>query len=105
MLGASCARDEPRRRRPRMTRPRPTVVAAPKQPAPEPPPARPSVTVKGLTGTLNKDDVHQTMDAKQPAFDACIGQSRRGLRWVSGAIRFAFRVDAEGQVQEVHAVE
>jgi hypothetical protein len=82
-----------------------TVVAVPKRAAPPPPPPRPTVTVKGLTGTLNKDDVHQTMDAKQSEFDACIGQTRRGLRWISGAIRFAFRVDAEGLVQEVHPIE
>lgn len=102
----SCAADEPARRPQRQIR-KPTVIAAPPPPVQPPPlpPPRPTVTVKGLTGTLNKDDVHQTMDAKQSEFDACIGQTRRGLRWISGVIRFAFRVDAEGQVQEVHATE
>jgi hypothetical protein len=45
------------------------------------------------------------MEAQQPAFDACIYECRRNLRWVSGAISFAFRVGAEGQVEEVHAIE
>ena len=63
------------------------------------------VKVKGLTGTLNLDDVHQTMDAQRHALDACIGESRRTLRWVSGAIRFAFLVDAEGHVKDVHPIE
>jgi hypothetical protein len=57
-----------------------------------------NVRVEGLTGTLNKDDVHQTMDAYQPVFDGCIAQSRRSLHWVSGAIAFAFKVDAQGRV-------
>jgi hypothetical protein len=57
-----------------------------------------NVHVQGLSGTLNKDDVHQTMEAYQPVFDACIAQSRRTLRWVSGAIQFAFQVDADGRV-------
>jgi hypothetical protein len=61
--------------------------------------------VKGLTGTLNLDDVHQTMDGRQDAFDACIEMSRRSLRLVSGAIRFAFKVGADGAVQEVHTTE
>jgi outer membrane biosynthesis protein TonB len=45
------------------------------------------------------------MEAQQPAFDACIQRCRRGLRWVSGAMRFAFKVDAEGRILDVHAVE
>jgi hypothetical protein len=82
----------------------PRIVATPiAAAAPEAPPAAP-VRVKGLTGTLNKDDVHQTMEAQQPAFDACIAESRRSVRWVSGAIRFAFKVDAEGKVADVHPI-
>jgi hypothetical protein len=83
------------------------VVAAPIAASARPPPAPPpsTVRIKGLTGTLNKDDVHQTMDAQQPAFDACIQQCRRSVRWVSGAIRFAFTVDADGKVAEVHPTQ
>jgi hypothetical protein len=57
-----------------------------------------NIKVNGLTGTLNKNDVHQAMDARQVEFNACIRQSRRSLKFVSGAIRYAFRVDAAGQV-------
>src|ERR1043165_7751818 len=81
--------------------PPPPVTEAP----PEPPPPKPTSTVKGLTGTLNLDDVHQTMDERQNAFDACIEMSRRSLRRVSGAIRFAFKVGADGTVEEVHTTE
>jgi hypothetical protein len=63
------------------------------------------VNIRGLTGTLNTDDVHQTMEARKAALDACIGESRRSLRWISGSIRFAFQVDAQGQVSEVHPTE
>jgi hypothetical protein len=72
-------------------------------PAPEPePPRRSTVAIRGLTGTLNTDDVHQTMDTRQEELDACIMESRRRLRWVSGAIQFSFKVDAEGMVEDVH---
>lgn len=60
-----------------------------------------NIKVKGLTGTLNKGDVHQTMDGRQPLFHACIQESRRSLRWVSGAIGWAFKVDAEGRIAEL----
>jgi hypothetical protein len=59
------------------------------------------LNVKGLTGTLNKGDIHQTMEQRQPDFDACVAESRRSLGWVSGAMRFAFKVDAEGRIAEV----
>jgi hypothetical protein len=102
----ACGSDAPARR---PAPPRPKVIAAPiAQPAPPPPappPPRSTVSIRGLTGTLNKDDVHQTMEAQQPVFDTCIGESRRSVRWVSGSIRFAFKVDAEGKVAEVHPTE
>jgi hypothetical protein len=61
-----------------------------------------NIQIKGLSGTLNKGDVHQTMETRQGQFDACIEESRRSLRWVSGSIRFAFKVDGEGRIAEVH---
>lgn len=87
----------------------PLVAASEPVPAPAPEPAPPpptsSVRIKGLTGTLNKDDVHQTMEARQPELDACILESRRRIRLVSGTIRFSFKVDAEGRVEDVHPTE
>lgn len=59
------------------------------------------VAVSGLKGTLNKDDVHQTMDARQRALNACIQEARRGSQWVGGPLRFAFKVDGEGRVMKV----
>ena len=56
------------------------------------------VQVSGLTGTLNKGDIHQTMEGRQELFDACIAESRRRLQWVSGAIHFSFKVDGQGTI-------
>jgi len=61
--------------------------------------------VRGLRGTLNHDDVVQTMDAQHGALFGCIEQGRRSARWVAGSIRFAFKVDPEGQPTDVRAVE
>ena len=84
----------------------PTAVpAAGTSAAPAGAPAAPQVVVKGLTGTLNKDDVHQTMEAQQPAFKACIEQHRRSVRWVSGTMRFAFKVDGAGRVLDARPVQ
>jgi hypothetical protein len=84
-----------------------TAVAPPAAPpafslAPGNTDARSKIQIKGLTGTLNKGDIHQTMEARQGDFDACIEASRRRLRWVSGSIRFAFKVDGEGRILDVH---
>jgi hypothetical protein len=94
----------------KLTAPVTQAAVAANAPVPPPPPSeagRPKsrVTIKGLTGTLNKDDVHQTMEARQEALDQCIAESRRRLRWVSGTIRFAFKVDAQGAVADVHPTE
>lgn len=77
-------------------------VAAPARRASEPADdPLPDVRVRGLTGTLNHDDVHQTMDARQPELDRCIDEIRRRHRWVSGTIKFSFAVDGSGAVEEV----
>jgi hypothetical protein len=60
------------------------------------------IAVSGLKGTLNKDDVHQTMEARQRHFDACIHQAQRSVGWVSGGVRYAFKVDGRGRVAELH---
>ena len=62
------------------------------------------IKVQGLTGTLNKGDVHQTMEAQQHLFDACIQESRRSVRWVSGSIKYAFKVNGEGRIFELRPV-
>lgn len=102
-----CASESAARRpppKPQITAP---VIAPVAEPAPVPPPAPvpASVRIRGLTGTLNKDDVHQTMEARQNELDACIHESRRRLRLVSGTIKFSFKVDAEGAVEDVHPTE
>jgi hypothetical protein len=62
------------------------------------------IAVSGLKGTLNKDDVHQTMEARQRHFDACIHQTQRSVGWVSGSVKYAFKVDSRGRVAELHPV-
>jgi hypothetical protein len=84
------------------------VITAPPRPVAEDttaahPDSYANVAVQGLKGTLNKGDVHQTMEARQDEFDRCIRESQRSLRWVSGAIRFAFRVDGAGRIADAHA--
>jgi hypothetical protein len=59
------------------------------------------IAVSGLKGTLNKDDVHQTMEARQRHFDACIRQTQRTVGWVSGSVKYAFKVDSRGRVAEL----
>jgi hypothetical protein len=59
------------------------------------------IEVKGLKGTLNKDDVHQAMDARQRDFDQCIAQARRTVQWLSGSLKFAFKVDGQGRIAEL----
>jgi len=90
------------------------VIAPVSDAVPEPGPVPPvspapvvpaSVRIRGLTGTLNKDDVHQTMDARQNELNACIHESRRRLRLVSGTIQFSFKVNAQGAVEDVHPTE
>lgn len=103
---AACASDSAARKPPKPSPAAPLVApAAPAEPAAPPPPVKSSVRIKGLTGTLNKDDVHQTMEARQPELDACILESRRRIRLVSGTIKFSFKVDAEGRVEDVHPTE
>lgn len=106
LLAVACASSPKPKREPAKIA-APIVLAAPAEegPSEEELRARSSVKIKGLTGTLNKDDVHQTMEARQPELDTCIAESRKRLRWISGAIRFAFKVDAEGVVEDVHAIE
>lgn len=60
-----------------------------------------NVSVQGLRGTLNQDDVHQTMEARQHALNQCTQRTRRGLGWVSGHMRFAFQVDAQGHISKL----
>jgi hypothetical protein len=64
------------------------------------------IEVRGLVGTLNKDDVHQTMEARQQAMNACTARARRahGIEWVGGQMRFAFKVDAQGRVDKLRPV-
>jgi hypothetical protein len=99
-----CASESAVRKPPQKSRVVAPVIAPVAEPAP-PPPVPASVRIRGLTGTLNKDDVHQTMEARQNELDACIHESRRRLRLVSGTIKFSFKVDAEGVVEDVHPTE
>jgi hypothetical protein len=104
-LGAGCGSAPEVRPAPR-TQVQAPVVAAAAAPAPEPEPAPvpSSVQIKGLTGTLNKDDVHQTMDARQPELEVCIREVRRRDAYVHGNIQFGFAVDAAGQVAELRTL-
>lgn len=60
--------------------------------------------VKGLTGTLNKVEVHQTMEQRQRDFDRCIAEGQRALSYVSGAMSFGFKVDGDGRIAEARTL-
>lgn len=62
------------------------------------------VSVSGLKGTLNRDDVHQTMDTRKRALNGCVQQARRGAEFVSGPLQFAFKVDGQGRVIQVRTL-
>ncbi|MET0389328.1 MAG: hypothetical protein ABW321_25365 [Polyangiales bacterium] len=66
-----------------------------------PPDPHAKLQVSGIHGTLNQDDVHQTMDARQRPLRACTTRARTSSGWISGQLRFAFRVDAEGRVVQL----
>ena len=82
------------------------VAAATTAPEPEPvaAPVPRTVQVKGLTGTLNKDDVHQTMEARQTEIEVCIQQVRRRDAYVHGSVQFGFAVDAGGHVAQLRTL-
>ena len=80
----------------------PAPVATADEPTSDP---LPNVRVKGLTGTLTRGDVHQTMNERHEALFACIENRPRRMLWISGKIRFDFTIDARGKVIEVHPSE
>jgi len=82
----------------------PPVIAAPAEPGAEPSGARSSTRIRGIRGTLNHDDIHQTMDARRDALSACIDVRQRRMRWLDGKMRFKFKVDAEGKPLHVRTV-
>jgi hypothetical protein len=59
------------------------------------------IQIKGLKGTVNKVDVQQAMEMRQGELDVCIANSRRGVRWVGGAMRVGCKVDPKGRVIEL----
>jgi len=62
--------------------------------------------VRGITGSLNRVDVHETMDTRTGAFLQCVNQRPRRLRFIGGRIDFRIKVGADGRVckaQPVHS--
>jgi hypothetical protein len=60
--------------------------------------------VKGITGSLNRGDVHQVMETRFEALMECMNRRPRGLRWVGGRIDFLIKVGADGRVCEARPV-
>lgn len=61
--------------------------------------------VRGLRGTLNRDDINQAMEARQGALAQCTMVAKRRLRYLDGEITIAFKVDAEGKPFDVRTAE
>jgi hypothetical protein len=58
--------------------------------------------VTGITGSLNRGDVHQTIEKYYDALLQCVAQRPRRLGWVAGRIDFHFKVGPAGQVVEIN---
>lgn len=58
--------------------------------------------VRGITGSLNRGDVHDIMDARRNALLDCVDKRPRHLRFVNGVIAFHFVVGSKGQVLDVY---
>jgi hypothetical protein len=59
------------------------------------------VSVSGLKGTLNRDEVHQTMETRKRELNSCVQHARRGAEYVHGPLKYAFKVDGRGHVIKV----
>lgn len=58
--------------------------------------------VRGITGSLNRGDVHDIMDARKNALLDCVDRRPQHLRFVNGVIAFHFLVGSKGQVLDVY---
>jgi hypothetical protein len=58
--------------------------------------------VTGITGSLNRGDVHQTIEKYQDTLLQCVAERPRRLGWVGGRIDFHFKIGPAGQVVEIH---
>lgn len=58
--------------------------------------------VRGITGSFNRGDVHDIMDARRNALLDCVDRRPRHLRFVNGVIAFHFVVGSKGQVLDVY---
>ncbi len=59
------------------------------------------MTTTGITGSLNRGDVHQVMETRTDALMQCVAKRPRRLRWVGGRIDFRIKVGRCGEVLEV----
>jgi hypothetical protein len=94
---------------------RPPVEPAPRTPEPPPAAAAPAplaaerasdrqesnVHVRGIEGSMSSYDVNQTMERRSDELSACHAPRVRAVPALSGAIEYAIKVDAEGNVGDV----
>ena len=65
---------------------------------------RGGMNVRGITGSLNRGDVHQVMETREDALMACVQKRPRRFRWIGGAIDFHIEVDGQGRATDVQTV-
>jgi hypothetical protein len=102
---AACASGKEAQRPPEEPRaseptPSPVVEAAPPA-APEPDPRESAVNIRGIEGSMSSYDVNQAMEGRSDALSACHAPRVRAVPALSGAIEYAIKVDAEGNVGDV----
>lgn len=66
-----------------------------------PAPARASVGVRGITGSLSSFEVEQAMNQQRAQLLACVEQRPRNLGYVAGEIAFHIDVSASGKAERV----
>jgi hypothetical protein len=105
LVMAACGGGAEVQRPPATPAPSEPVAVERSEPAPaaaQPPPDREShVAVRGIEGSMSSYDVNNTMEERSGELSACHGPRVRVVPALSGAIEYAIKVDAEGNVGDV----
>lgn len=67
-----------------------------------PPPARETVQIEGLMGTLSQDDVQRGLEVHMDRFARCFVDRQAEVEVLGGAVELAFRIDVQGHVLWVY---
>lgn len=60
------------------------------------------IMIKGITGSLNRGEVHRTIEDYNESLLQCVYRRPRRLRWVGGRIDFHFEIGPDGRVLNIY---